>query len=134
LASMTGREIVDFSVELLLSKRGEGILIMGLEDLTDTADYFVLCTGNSDTQVKALADAVVEGMKQHGSRPWHVEGYEAQRWILIDFVDVVVHIFLQDVRLFYGLERLWGDAKLEWIQVEEDMENEKVEFPVEMAE
>jgi len=134
LASMTGREIVDFSVELLLSKRGEGILIMGLEDLTDTADYFVLCTGNSDTQVKALADAVVEGMKQHGSRPWHVEGYEAQRWILIDFVDVVVHIFLQDVRLFYGLERLWGDAKLEWIQDEEDMENEKVEFPVEMAE
>ena len=134
MASMTGREIVDLSVELLLSKRGEGILVMGLEGLTDTADYFVLCTGNSDTQVKALADAVQEGMKEHGSRPWHVEGYDAQRWILIDFVDVVVHIFLRDVRMFYGLERLWGDAKLEWIQDEEDATEQASEVPLEMVE
>lgn len=134
MASMTGREIVDLSVELLLSKRGEGILIMTLEDLTDTADYFVLCTGNSDTQVKALADAVMEGTKQHGSPAWHVEGYDAQRWILIDFVDVVVHIFLRDVRLFYGLERLWGDAKLEWVQDEEDVAEQASEVPREMVE
>jgi len=131
---MAGREIVDLSVEFLLSKRGEDILIMGLEGLTDTADYFVLCTGNSDTQVKALADAVLEGMKQRENRPWYVEGYDAQRWILVDFVDVVVHIFLRDVRTFYGLERLWGDAKLEWVQDEENVGNEEVEVPVEMVE
>ena len=129
-----GRRIVDCSVEFLLSKRGEEILIMDLEGLTDMSDYFVLCTGNSDTQVKALADAVMEGMKRSGNRPWHVEGYDARRWILIDFVDVVVHIFLRDVRAFYALERLWGDAKLEWVEDEENVGEREVEVPLEMVE
>jgi ribosome-associated protein len=104
---------VDLVVEALKSRKGEEILVMDLRGVTDVVDYFVLCTGNSDTQVKALADAVVEALEKDGPGPWHVEGYEGQKWILVDAVDVVVHVFQQATREFYRLERLWGDARME---------------------
>ena len=109
------RRVVDLTVEALKSRRGEDILVMDLREQTDVVDYFVLCTGNSDTQVKALADAVVEAMEQDGSGPWHVEGYEGRKWVLVDAVDVAVHVFQRAVREFYRLERLWGDARMEMI-------------------
>jgi ribosome-associated protein len=75
------------------------------------SDYFVVCSGTSDVQVKAIADAIDAGLREEGVVSWHTEGYGARRWILIDFVDVVVHVFHTKAREYYMLESLWGDAK-----------------------
>jgi ribosome-associated protein len=78
------------------------------------ADYFVIGTGTSDVQIKALATEVQEVIRKlYGERPWHVEGLESLQWVLIDYVDLVVHVMMADAREFYGLERLWGDAPVE---------------------
>lgn len=74
------------------------------------SDYFVICSASNDRQVKAIADAVQRSLREHGARPKHVEGLDAARWILLDFGDVVVHVFLDEEREFYNLERLWQDA------------------------
>lgn len=102
----------------LQSRKAEDIAVIDLRGIADFSDYFIVCTGNADTQVRALADAVIEGLKSEGHRPWQVEGYDTRKWILIDFVDVVVHIFQPEARKFYGLERLWGDAPIEQIEDE----------------
>jgi len=74
---------------------------------------FVICTGESELQTKAVADAVVDSIREsHAERPWHKEGYDHRQWILLDYVDLVVHIFHPERREFYGLERLWGDAPI----------------------
>ena len=99
-------------VDSLLGKKGLDLVVMGLGEVTDVADYFVLCTGSSDLHVKSLAEDVVDKLKESGHRPWHVEGMEQRRWVLVDIVDVVIHIFRDDARAHYALERLWGDAKL----------------------
>lgn len=98
-----------------MTKKAYDIVIMDLRKLTTITDYFVVCTADSDTQVKAVADAVSEGMAKLGDQPWHEEGYTNRSWILLDFVDVVVHVFHKDVRKFYNLERLWGDAPVEHV-------------------
>ncbi len=79
-------------------------------------DFFVVCSADSDKQVKAVADAVVDGLEEEGVRIWHNEGVSQLRWVLLDYVDVVVHIFQRQVRGFYNLERLWGDAKIERVE------------------
>jgi ribosome-associated protein len=96
-------------IELLQDKKGLDIVLLDLRAVTDTADFFVLCSGTSDLHVKALAEDLRD-QPAAGEGPWHVEGFETRRWVLLDFVDVVVHIFRQEVREFYALERLWGDA------------------------
>lgn len=76
-------------------------------------DYFILCHGTSDIQVKAIADAIIEEtLKETGTKPWHKEGFENAEWILLDYVDVVVHIFKEETRTFYNLEKLWADAEI----------------------
>lgn len=95
---------------LLLEKHGQDVDIMDLRGVTDTADFFVLCTGTSQQHIRALTDELVEQSRAAGNRPWHVEGYETRRWVLVDFVDIVVHLFQREAREFYALERLWGDA------------------------
>jgi ribosome-associated protein len=97
-------------VELLQSKQGLDILLMDLRKVTDTTDFFIVCSGNSDQHVRALADEVMEQSKAAGDPPWHVEGYQTGRWILVDFVHVVVHVLSRQAREYYSLERLWGDA------------------------
>ena len=114
------RSVVDLSLEALKSTKGEDIIVLDLRGLTDVADYFIICTGNSDTHVKALAENLIEALEKESDRPWHVEGYESRKWVLVDSVDVVTHIFQTSVREFYRLERLWGDAKMEIIADEED--------------
>ncbi len=109
------RQILDCGIDLLQSIKAEDIQILDLRNAADFTDYFLICTGNSDIHVKAVADAVLEGMKAAGHRPWQVEGYDARKWVLIDLVDVIVHIFLPDARSFYGLERLWGDVPTETV-------------------
>lgn len=99
--------------ELALTKKAKDVVILDLKKLTSMTDYFVVCSGDSETHVKAIADGVLEGMKERGEKAWHSEGLQNLQWVLLDYVDVVVHIFHKDARLFYGLEKLWGDAKVQ---------------------
>ena len=101
--------------ELALSKKAKDVAIMDLRELTSMTDYFVVCTGESEPQVKAIADAVMTGMQELGEKAWHIEGLHNLQWVLLDYVDVVVHVFHRDARTFYGLEKLWGDAKVQKI-------------------
>jgi ribosome-associated protein len=103
------RRVVDYS----LTKKAQDVSVMDLRPLTSVTDYFVVCHGESDVQVKAITDAITDGLREEGVRYWHREGYEYLHWVLLDYVDVVVHIFQKDERTFYGLERLWGDAETE---------------------
>jgi len=98
--------------ELALTKKAEDVKVLDLRDLTTITDFFVICTAHSDPQVKAIADAVMDGSKKIGERVWHKEGMTQKTWVLLDFVDVVVHIFLRETRSFYSLEKLWGDAEI----------------------
>jgi ribosome-associated protein len=100
-------------VKFVLSKKAEDVLLMDLRKLTSITDFFVVCTGSTDVHVKAIADAVLEGCEKKGMEVYNVEGYENLRWVLIDLVDVVVHIFQPEARSYYQLERLWGDAPTE---------------------
>jgi ribosome-associated protein len=93
------------------TKKAEDVLVLDLRKISTVADYFVVCSGTSEVQVKAIADAIIAGLQEKGVRSWHTEGYGARRWVLIDFVDVVVHVFHAKAREYYMLESLWGDAK-----------------------
>ena len=84
---------------------------MDVHKLTPIADYFIIATGEVDVHVQAIADNILSTLKDEKIKPLHVEGLENQRWVLIDFVDVVVHIFLPEARDFYGIERLWAEAE-----------------------
>ncbi len=109
-ATVLAREAVD----ALLRKKARDIVVMDMRGVSGVADLFVLATGDSDLQVKAAVDSVREHLReQFGERPWHVEGYEHRQWVLVDYVDLVVHVFIDERRSFYGLERLWGDAPRE---------------------
>lgn len=90
----------------LYQGKGTGIEILDVQGLTLLADYFVIATGMNQRHVRALADMLVRDLQ----KPIHVEGYEAAKWILLDYGDVIVHVFREAERAFYGLERLWGDA------------------------
>jgi ribosome-associated protein len=107
-------ELANTIVEGLREKKGEDIVIIDLtKSKNSIADYFVICSGNSDTQVDALENSVdAFTRKKLQDRPWRVEGKEQKAWILMDYVSVVVHIFLKEKREFYGLEELWGDGKI----------------------
>jgi ribosome-associated protein len=109
---MTSEERANRAAEFALTKKAENVLSMELRGLTSTCDFFVIATGTSDVQVRAIADAISDGLTELGEKPWHVEGYEGRRWILLDYVDVVVHVFDEETRDYYQLERLWGDAPL----------------------
>lgn len=91
-------------------KKAEDIVVFHMEGLTIVADYYVLCTGQNRIQVQAIADAVREKMEEAGEPARHVEGYDRGRWILLDFNDVIVHVFDRESREFYDLDRLWADA------------------------
>ena len=108
---MNSREKALHIAEILSSKKAKGIEIIGIEKLTLVADYFVICTGTSTTQVKALAGEVEEKMSEQGDPPLRVEGFKTAGWILCDFGNVVVHIFTNEMREFYDLERLWADGE-----------------------
>lgn len=98
----------------MLEKKALDVTVMDMHEVSGVADIFVIGTGESDLQIKAISDAVVERIRNHfHERPWHTEGYEARQWVLLDYVDLVVHVFNHDKRTFYALERLWGDAPRE---------------------
>jgi ribosome-associated protein len=92
------------------SKKAEGIVVLDVQPLSSVADHFLICSGSSDRQVKAIADAIDEQLAQNGEKPLAIEGYQEAAWILIDCADLVIHIFDEETRRFYDLERLWGHA------------------------
>lgn len=91
-------------------RKAVDLKVLHLEKVTDFTDYFLICSGTSERQVQAIADAVLERLREEKVRPLHVEGYNRGQWVLLDFGDFVVHIFQEEPRKFYALERLWGDA------------------------
>lgn len=108
---MTPKEIALLLAKALDGKKGLDIKVLETGDLTSLADYFVICSATSTTQIKALADACEKAMKeQAGENVHHVEGHRGGTWVLLDFSAVVVHIFNEEAREFYDLERLWSDA------------------------
>ena len=99
--------------KLALSKKGFDVKILKLKNISSIRDYFVIVSGDVDVHVKAISDAIEEGLLEKGVKPWHREGVRGGKWVLLDYVDVVVHIFQKSVREFYALEKLWGDAPAE---------------------
>ena len=108
---MTPKEIALTAAKALDDKKGQEIKVLETAGLTTLADYFVICTATSTTQIKALADICEKTLKDAGEPPHQVEGHRGGTWVLLDFSSVVVHIFMDEARKFYDLERLWGDAK-----------------------
>jgi ribosome-associated protein len=104
-------EKLDAATKMVREKKANNVTVLDLRSVTSFADYFLICSGNSTRQVQAIADAVMEKLRELGARPLHVEGYDVAAWTLIDFGDLIVHIFNESARSFYDLERLWRDAK-----------------------
>ncbi len=107
---MDSLNLTERIADLIFSKKGSDIKILDLRELTPISDYFIICSADSDVQVKAIADEIDNRLHEEGIRAWHKEGYKGLNWVLLDYVDVVVHVFRKSVREFYNLERLWGDA------------------------
>ena len=97
-------------VNAALEKKAKKIIILNMQTVTSFADYAIVCSGSSDRQVQSIAQAVEETMKKSGSLPLGIEGEKAASWILMDYADVIVHVFYEPVREFYEIERLWSDA------------------------
>jgi len=114
-----GEQLADNVVFGMQEKKAEDIVTINLKNIKNSiADYFIICHCESRTQAQAIADSVEEQVyKKSGESAWHKEGRENSEWILLDYSNVVVHIFLRDKREFYGLERLWGDAEIKHINV-----------------
>lgn len=91
-------------------RKARDLRVLELTEISSLADYFLICSGNTERQVQAIADAVVERLRTDKIRPHHVEGYKSGRWVLLDYGDFVVHIFEESTRTFYALEKLWADA------------------------
>ena len=97
-------------VDLALERRAHDITVLDLHGISSATDYFVIASGTSDVQVRAIAEHVLEELRDEGVRADHVEGLSGGRWVLLDFIDFVVHVFHPHARTFYQLESLWGDA------------------------
>ncbi|SHH63346.1 ribosome-associated protein [Sporobacter termitidis DSM 10068] len=108
---LTSLEVAELAVKVLDSKKAKDIKVLETKNLTVLADYFVICTAGSTTQIKTLADEVDKALGEKGERSLRTEGYRGGGWVLVDFASIVVHIFLKDIREFYALERLWRDAR-----------------------
>lgn len=104
------QDFLDSVGELLLEKQAEDIIVFDVQKLTSVTDYVIICTSNSTTQSKAIADFVRQELKDQNILPLSVEGFENLNWVLMDYANIVIHIFLPEYREFYDLERLWGDA------------------------
>ena len=113
-AATPTQDLAREAARLTLTKRAEDVVILDLRALDGVCDFFVIATGHSEIQVRAIANAVEEGLRESRRlKPWHSEGFEARRWILLDYVDVVVHVFHARAREYYLLDKLWGDAARE---------------------
>jgi ribosome-associated protein len=112
--SVDSDKLTQLVVKGMQEKKALDIVVLNLKNIKNAvADYFIICSGNSDTQVDAITDSIEEEIyKSSQQDPWHKEGKENKEWILLDYVDVVAHVFKKDRRAFYALEELWGDAQI----------------------
>jgi ribosome-associated protein len=104
------------AAELLLDRKASDVSLLDLRGISSATDFFLIATGRSDTHVSAIADHVLDELRHEGARPVGVEGARSGRWVLLDYVDFVVHVFHPAAREFYQLERLWGDAPLHLVE------------------
>lgn len=110
------RALAAHAVDAALDKKASDITVLDMREVSGIADYFVLCTGDADLQVKAIVDAIQHRIREEcDERPWKKEGEEHRTWVVLDYVDLVVHVFSEERRAFYDLERLWGDAPVEHV-------------------
>ncbi|GAB4037342.1 ribosome silencing factor [Spirosoma gilvum] len=114
----TAEQIRDFVVRGMQEKKAQDIVVMDLRNVKNAiCDYFVICSGNSDTQIDAISTSIEEEVyKASQQDPWHKEGKMNREWILLDYVDVVAHVFKKERRAFYDLEQLWGDAEIHVVE------------------
>lgn len=115
----SSKNLVEMIIEGLKKKKAIDIVVLDVSELTTLTDYFVICSGNSDTQIKAIADSVEdELLEKAGEKAWKKEGLQARSWIILDFINTVVHVMSKDKREFYDIERMWNDAKVTHIENE----------------
>ena len=108
------RELAATAAAEAAERKGSDVALLDLRGLTTATDWFVLVSGESDIQVRSIAERIEERLaKDFDARPWHVEGLKQTRWVLLDYVDFVVHVFHREARSFYDLDRLWADAPVE---------------------
>lgn len=118
-AKPASKELVELIIEGLQKRKAQDIVIMDVSELTTLTDYFVVCSGNSDTQIKAIADSVEEELlEKAGEKAWKKEGLQARSWIILDFINTVVHVMSKEKREFYNIENMWNDAKVTYIENE----------------
>ena len=112
--NITSKELIEQITEAIQEKKGKGITIVDMEKLGNSiCDYFVICQGNSPNQVSAIADSVADTVRENcGKKPYAIDGLRNCQWVAMDYGDILVHIFLPDVRSFYDIEHLWADAKI----------------------
>lgn len=120
---LTAEQLRNLVVKGMLEKKGMDVVVMDLRGVANAiTDFFIICSGTSDTQIDAIASSVEEEVyKVSKTNPWHREGQQNREWILLDYVDIVAHVFKKERRAFYDLEQLWGDAEIQHIESEEDL-------------
>ncbi|SHF47260.1 ribosome silencing factor [Desulforamulus putei] len=110
--TLSAREIVDIAHKAADDKKATDITVLDISHISIICDYFLICTGRSSTQVQAVAEHIEEKLEEAGVKPLRIEGFREGSWILLDYGDVVIHVFQEMERNFYNLERLWGDAQV----------------------
>jgi ribosome-associated protein len=110
VAELTSRELAERIAAIATDKKAADVRMLDVAGLVGYTDWFVICSGNTERQAKAIKDAVYEELKRDGRLPQRVEGDREARWILLDYLDVVLHVFTPEARAFYRLEQLWGEA------------------------
>lgn len=108
--SINGKEQVLLCVNASLKRKAKNLIILNVKELSSFADYFIICSGTSDRQVQAIAATIQENLKEYGIMPLGIEGERIGKWVLLDYEDVIIHIFYEPIREFYDIERLWSDA------------------------
>ena len=111
MGNLSQKDMLKTVIKAMDSKLAENIQLIGIRDLTIVADYFVIANGSSTTQTKAIADEVEFKLKQQGIEPVRTEGYADATWVVLDYGDIIVHVFYKETRDFYKLERLWADGE-----------------------
>ncbi len=107
---MQARKLAKEIRELCDEKKGEDIIVLDVRKMSDITSFFVIASGNTTRHVNALSDHVSQSLRKKGLKAWHIEGVREATWIVLDYSDVIVHLFCSEIRGYYNLERLWGDA------------------------
>jgi ribosome-associated protein len=120
LLGLSGSEIAEIGARAALDIKANKVVVLDLRGLSSVADFFVICSGNSDTHVEGITSNIEQKLHEEDVKLWHREGERKASWILLDYIDVIIHIFTEEARGFYGLERLWGDAPVTYYDEEAD--------------